>query len=377
MASWLPAPLIVPEGQSSAYLAALPPAALRIEPRVVDLLDALGVRSVGDLLMLPRSSLPSRFGQHLVLRIQQALGEVYEPLAPCLPTPPPDAGRGLDGPVSDGQALQAIAAELLAEVLARVERDGQAVRRLDCVLYSEYAPPLVLPVLLSRASRNAAHMLELLGPRLEQAAERGAQASAAAMRRARAELDFSPDADVVAGFVGLRLAAAQTQRWRVGQFDLFEPVSGGDVERLGGLVDRLVNRLGGEALLRAELQDDYQPERAYRYVPVVQSGIDHKPADAAATVDRPAQSRPLRLLERPQTIRVTARVPDGPPTWFYYAGREHAVAAAWGPERIETGWWRGPDVRRDYFRVRTAGGETFWLFHNGADGQWYMHGVFA
>jgi protein ImuB len=374
--------VIVPEGQASAYLARLPPAALRLEPLVVDRLDAVGVRTIGDLLMLPRSSLPSRFGPQLVRRIAQALGEVFESLTPLRPEPAPDAGQGFDGAVCNAQVIESAAAELLEEVLARVIRNDHAIRRLDCVLYSEYAPPLVLPVWLSRGSRNARHMLDLLRPRLEQALARGAAAAAAALRRERAHLEILPDDDAIAGFVGLRLVAVETSVWRAGQTELFEPCNAGDVEQLGGLVDRLVNRLGAEAIVRAERLDDYQPECAYRYVSVSDRGLDicgsakAEKSDGAA-VHAPLQERPLRLLERPQAIRVTAIVPDGPPTWFYHAGREYAVARAWGPERIETGWWRGPDVRRDYFRVQTAGGEEFWVFRSAVDECWYLHGTFA
>jgi len=48
----------------------------------------------------------------------------------------------------------------------------------------------------------------------------------------------------------------------------------------------------------------------------------------------------------------------------------------WGPERIETGWWRGSLTSRDYYRVETASGHRFWIFHNLRDRQWYLHGEF-
>jgi protein ImuB len=83
------------------------------------------------------------------------------------------------------------------------------------------------------------------------------------------------------------------------------------------------------------------------------------------------------VLRRPLPIRVIALVPDGPPTWFALPGREHVVARAWGPERIETAWWRGPDVRRDYFRVSSETGEQFWIYRSAKDGRWFLHGVFA
>jgi protein ImuB len=87
--------------------------------------------------------------------------------------------------------------------------------------------------------------------------------------------------------------------------------------------------------------------------------------------------RPVRLLSRPAPIRVIALVPDGPPAWLSYRGREQCIVHAAGPERIETAWWRGPDIRRDYFRITTDTGEQFWIFHAAVEDQWYLHGFFV
>jgi protein ImuB len=75
-------------------------------------------------------------------------------------------------------------------------------------------------------------------------------------------------------------------------------------------------------------------------------------------------------------VQATSIVPDGPPIRFTWRGREHRVARWWGPERIETGWWRGPHVRRDYYRVDTTTGERLWLFRERPGGDWFVHGVF-
>ena len=52
-----------------------------------------------------------------------------------------------------------------------------------------------------------------------------------------------------------------------------------------------------------------------------------------------------------------------------------------GPERIESGWWDGNDVRRDYFVADTPAGETVWIYRDHRygidDGEWFLHGLFA
>ena len=54
--------------------------------------------------------------------------------------------------------------------------------------------------------------------------------------------------------------------------------------------------------------------------------------------------------------------------------KRSASRRTWGPERIQTGWWRGHYIRRDYYRVETTTGQRFWLFRR--RGHWFLHGVF-
>ncbi len=340
---------IVPPGAACAWLAPLPPVALRIEPAAAEQLDRVGVRTIGDLLLLPRCTLPARFGPGLVLRIQQALGEVFEPVTPQRPDDRPVARRAFEEPLTDPVAVQAVAGELLGDVLDQVRQHGRALRRLEVVLTFERVAPQRVLVSLARGSCSAQHVGPLLAGRLE-------------------GVDVSP------GVAGLVLIGRETSPHRAGQGELFEPSGPGDDERLAELVDRLAGRLGYEAVVRPRLVDDYQPEMAFRYLSVAEAGCE---SDDTPSTAGPVNNRPVRLLERPLPIRALALVPDGPPTWVAWGGREHVVVRARGPERIETAWWRGRDVRRDYFRVMTAEGEEFWVFRARDDGRWFVHGLFA
>ena len=91
---------------------------------------------------------------------------------------------------------------------------------------------------------------------------------------------------------------------------------------------------------------------------------------------RPVRVEPLQA----ELIAVTAIDPAAerqPPLRFRLAGQVHRVVQFHGPERIETAWWRGPIVRRDYYVVETETGGRFWLFRRLKDGAWFLHGVFA
>src|SRR5262249_30191376 len=89
-----------------------------------------------------------------------------------------------------------------------------------------------------------------------------------------------------------------------------------------------------------------------------------------------AARRPLALRSSPQPIATTSVVPDGPPIRFEWDREQHVILNVWGPERIETGWWRGPQVRRDYYRVETTSGRRFWLFREAESQRWFLHGTF-
>jgi protein ImuB len=342
-------PVVVPPGQTSAWLAPLPPSALRLTATANTRLDQLGVRTIADLLMLPRATLPARFGPELVPRLQQALGEIPEPLTALPPESTPVARRLFEDPLPAGTLLPVIVTEMLTEVFAVVRAADRALRRLELVLYFADAAPQSLRVNMARPSRAERHVAQLLVTRLER-------------------VDLSP------GLLGLTLIARETSRHRGTQGALFEPPSGGDDEELGVLIDRLANRLGYEAVVRPQLIDDHQPEWAYRFSTVAETGC--QPADNR---DAPLaeQPRPVRLLPRPLPIRVTALVPHGPPTQISWLDRSYVIAAAVGPERIETAWWRGPDVRRDYFHVTTRTGERFWIFRALNEHRWYLHGLFG
>jgi protein ImuB len=67
---------------------------------------------------------------------------------------------------------------------------------------------------------------------------------------------------------------------------------------------------------------------------------------------------------------------DGPPAMFHYQRKRYRVARYFGPERIETGWWRGPSSRRDYYRVETEAGNRMWLFRRLQDRKWFLQGEF-
>jgi protein ImuB len=49
-----------------------------------------------------------------------------------------------------------------------------------------------------------------------------------------------------------------------------------------------------------------------------------------------------------------------------------------GPERVETAWWDGGDITRDYYVARDLHGVRLWIFRERhSPHRWYLHGVFG
>ena len=77
-------------------------------------------------------------------------------------------------------------------------------------------------------------------------------------------------------------------------------------------------------------------------------------------------AQPPWLLPRPRPLQVTHGIPQ-------YSGPLHLEGL---PQRIESGWWDGFDITRDYFVAHSPAGERLWVFRDRRGGGWYLHGLF-
>jgi protein ImuB len=148
-------------------LAPLPVEALRLDEATIQTLHDVGVVSIGQLMVLPRESLPARFGPRLTMRLDQALGRTPEPLTPLQVQSPVKASMDFQEVVDSTAALEAVFERLLAEVLEQLERRGCGARQLEVQLLRPVGPPIHRSIRLSRPSRHAGHLKRLFGCALE------------------------------------------------------------------------------------------------------------------------------------------------------------------------------------------------------------------
>jgi protein ImuB len=336
---------IVPRGGARTALASLPVAALRLDPEVVHMLERLGLERIEALDPLPRRGLVARFGDALTMRLDQAQGQVAEPISPRPPPPAYRAQLTFAEPLAHAEALAPVTRRLLAELCSALAAASLGARRLTLAFYRVDNSTAAVAIGTSRPCRDARQLERLFAEKLE-----------------RVDLGFGIERALLEAAV-VEPLLPEPLAWRA--------MGAGDLDQardLAPLVDRLSNRLGRDAVTQLMPQASHIPERAQRRLPALCPGAAVPfPADRRHGA---APSRPLRLLARPEPIEAVAPLPDEPPVLFRWRRAVHKVRAVRGPERLAPEWWREPDVdpalaTRDYFAVEDTEGGRFWLFREG------------
>jgi len=354
---------VAPTDETESVLLPLPVTALRLPEETLEKFAELGIERIGQLVELPRADLPGRFGALVVERLDQALGQLREPIVSCHFRPDVQVRCSFEYPTERREVLHHALEQLLDRLVEMLRERHRGAKHLECWLYHEAVPPVRIDVRLFRPSRSATHMGKLLRTRLE-----------------HIQMD-----EPVSG-IRLRVPVVEVMPER--QFDLFDAEEPRE-EEFSALIDRLVGRLGREAVTFASLVPDPQPEYACRFEAACREARDEgreakderraaipRISRPSSFASRPPTKRPVQVWSVPEPLEILALAPGGRPARLRRRGKDYAVRQAWGPERIETGWWRGQDIQRDYYIVETAAGTRWWIFRRHEDGRWFLHGCF-
>ena len=302
-------------------LAPLPVERLGFSREASSAFARMGVRNLAQLLVLPRDGLAKRFPAEVLIQLDTLLGQ--RPLALAFYRPPDrfEARIELNFEVESHQALLFPLRRLTADLAAYLAGRDSGVQRFVLHLEHRNRPASQVPVGLLSAEREAAMLFELTRGRLEQ--QQLPEPVLAVRLVARDLPPFVPEHQVL-----FEDRPQQSLPWEQ-------------------LRERLRARLGDDAVQGLGARADHRPEQAWS-------------SQSADVPLPPCGPRPGWLLSEPQPLR------------------EGSVQVISGPERIESGWWDGGDVRRDYYRVETRAGQRGWAFRPvGGDGPLLLQGWFA
>jgi protein ImuB len=369
----------------------------------------IGCATLGDLRRLPRAGVVRRFGDGVLTWLAQAYGEHPDPRESFRAPPSFEAALELQARVDSAEALLFAARRLVLQLAGWLAAQHAAVSgfelRLEHELASRHAPRTSsLGVSWAAPSRDAEHLLWLLREKLNQT-------------------------ELAAPVIGLKLVASEVREYAAPTDTLFPLPEASDAS-LAQLFERLGARLGAQNVLQLSLGDDHRPEHAMHVeawraatkrgrggarreagsggkrrkpkagttasafagsalaapVPtgsapaasasnaVASTTMSASTADAPAQatldlpdVPLPAQPRPVWLLERPLKLAMRGDRP-------VYRRVLKTLTRA---ERIESGWWDGDGVERDYYVAADDQGRMFWVYRERFGGQWYLQGLFG
>lgn len=121
-------PVVVREGELPAFLASRPVAALPVAPSVIERLERLGIRTLGELAALPEPALAAQFGDEGRQALLWATGRRIDPVRPWHRPRPIRVSLDFSVPAGQSETLRGALDRLLERALSRPARRGRSVR---------------------------------------------------------------------------------------------------------------------------------------------------------------------------------------------------------------------------------------------------------
>jgi protein ImuB len=317
------------------HLAKVPIACTGWDSEQLQTLSAMGVTRLGELLRLPRAGLARRLNAALVRDLDIALARSFAPRRTFVPRERFRERCDFETEIEHVAYLEK-ALEPLIERCAQFLRRRQAgVQALALRLKHREGPATRVQLGLASITGERRRLADVLSQKL-----------------ARLTLK--------APVRGMELLSGPLRGLPASSLDAFAGgLTGAARDSAPQLVERLRARLGEKAVYGVCLIPEHRPEAAWRRVHELR--LNAAPLSEAMVPQE--MPRPLWLLEEP--------LPLPPPEILQ------------GPERIESGWWDGKGVARDYYVARQSPdawqspGARLWVFQERQSKRWYVHGVFA
>ncbi len=324
-----------PEGDAGAdaeFLAFLPLGLLPLDPELRDVLETMGLQTVGELATLPSASLELRFGAAGLAARDLARG--IDPRGP-LTCGGPSARLvelALAPPAETLDALVFGARAALVTLLRTLDEQGAQVARLRLHFrFDGVHVPASREVGLSRPTTRLGPLVELCRAALER---------------------LTLPAPVVA--VGVEVIE-KVQAVRGEQGDLFQ-ARFKDPEALEAALSRIRARCGADSVARPMAVDAHRPEAQGGWVPEGLASLDAPPSPPPRPEPRARSALPTarRVLETP--VELPVKESNGVPLSVQLDRRWHTLASASPIRRLSGVWWNDTGhARQDHLVSTTAG----------------------
>jgi protein ImuB len=343
--------LIEAPGLLAGKLAELPVTCTSWDSEKLETLHAMGVTRIGELLRLPRAGIARRFGPRALLDLDIALARQAAPRRAFVPRERFCERCDFETEVETAAYLMK-ALEPLASRCAQFLRERQAgVQALELRFKHRTAPLTRIRFGLASVTSDRRRLTDVLVQKLSQI-------------------------ELAAPILRMELLSGPLQPLSAASLEVFAGLGAGSRDTAPQLIERLRARLGEQAVYGICPVPEHRPESAWQRVQALRldSGLraggpwrGPLRIGGPPRIEEEAARRPIWLLDEPSQMRASE----------VRQWQEGQAVLEEGPERIESGWWDGKDIARDYYIVRRAGGARWWVFQERRSKRWYLHGVFA
>ena len=312
---------------------------LNFDPKLIETLEKLGIRTIGTFMQLPAPGIRERFGEEAYSLHKMATGQTWVPLCPEPFKEPLEAKVLLEAPVSDVTHILFIVKRLLEPLLHKSAAKHLAVTILHTKLGLHTHDHLIETVRSAAPTLDLKNLLELLQLRLH----------TNRLPTGVEEIEIK----------------IETTKADEEQLALFLVEQKQSQEAAARAFARLRAEYGEDVVVRATLQEGHLPEAKFSWEAMRELTKAH-PRNVAV--------RPLvrRFNQRPTAL--PAIHDRNSNHWIMQGPELGSVIRTIGPYIVSGGWWKNT-IHRDYYFVETNRGDLLWTYYDRRRRRWYLQGA--
>lgn len=321
-------------------------------------LQGMGIYCIGDCLRLPREGFTRRFGASRLLQLDRALGRLPDPRKSYRAPQRFCEEWELPEEQDDSELLLQACRQLLSRLERFLTTRQIEVRHVQFSFYHLRRAATHLTLGCRQAGRKMEQWFELLAIRFERLA-------------------------LPAPVIAIRLRSGAAQALQADEDNLFDSNRQRQRTSIDHLKERLSARIGDDCVHGVTTVAEHRPQYAWS---TAETRNRRLPPCAAMPTHPHACQSPLLLADMRRTNSLLLRrplwiLPESLPLTIDSTGKPEyhgPLKLVDGPERIETGWWDGKGIARDYYVATNARGVHLWIYRNrNRQATWHLHGIFG
>jgi len=304
---------------------------LELSDQMLKQLQQCGFTQLQDILSISHKELGQRFGQELLIYLDQLLGKLADPKEFIAPKEVFKRTVDFAQPISNQTWIDQQLLRLLTELVAFIQERQLVCQSFAWRFYKEDQRLVSVDTIsLSSTKADVATFKELSDLKL-------------------ANKEFK------SAFSSIELHSDALICETLFNNDLFNPKP--DLEAFNQLIEKLASRLGHDALFKVAALNEHLPELANQQYPYTHQSGSHQIAESHS--DYGIKDEPVWLLKQPEKLAVVRQ--------------ENLIH---GPHRVNSHWWKQLQSR-DYYIARQPSGQLAWVYYEHLQRSWYLHGLFA